>query len=244
MTHFKKFIVGSDVHGDMQDEKANKVFFDFINDFKPDIKICGGDLWDFRALRKGASDEERSESISRDYIAGMNWLKRFQPNYFLRGNHDERLWELAEKDCGVMSDYALSGVAEVTALIHKMKCKMLPYHKRDGVLKLGSLKILHGFHCGVFAARQTALVYGSALFGHTHVIDEHSIGGLERRVARNIGCLCSLDMDYNSRNPNTLRQSHGFAYGLVNMRTGKFHVFQAEEIGGQWIIPSDITIYK
>lgn len=246
MSNWKKFIFGSDIHGDMADKKSNEVFFSFAKSFEPDIRVCGGDVWDFRAIRKGAGEEERRESMSKDYVAGYNWLKRFQPHYFIRGNHDERLWELADSDNGILSDYASSGVLEIDALMKQMKCRMLPYHKRDGVLRLenSSLKLLHGFHCGVFAARQTALVYGSALFGHTHVIDEHSIGGLERRVARNVGCLCALDMDYNGRNPNTLRQAHGFAYGVVNSRTGKFHVWQAEEIDGNWIIPSDIVFYK
>ena len=242
--NWKKFIVASDVHGDMQDAAACRVFFNFVQSFKPDIKVFAGDLWDFRAIRKGASEDERQESMAKDYTAGLNWLKTFRPNYFLRGNHDERLWELADSDKGVMSDYAQSGVVEITSELAKMKCQMLPYHKRDGVLKLGSLKILHGFHCGVFAARQTALVYGSALFGHTHVIDEHSIGGLDRRVARNIGALCKLDMDYNSRNPNTLRQAHGFAYGILDERTGVYHVQQAEEINGTWMLPSDFKPYK
>ncbi len=240
----KTFVVGTDIHGDEQDAPANNVFFDFVDDFKPDIRICGGDLWDFRALRKGASEDERQESMRKDYDAGVNWIKKFHPHYFLRGNHDERLWEMAEVGNGVCGDYAQSGVMEIQGILEKMKCRMLPYHKRDGVLKLGSLKILHGFHCGVFAARQTALVYGSSLFGHTHVIDEHSIGGLERRVARNIGCLCKLDMDYNSRNPNTLRQAHGFAYGIIHEKTGAFHVWQAEEIAGKWILPSDFVTYK
>ena len=240
----KRFICGSDIHGDMQDVAANKVFFDFINDFKPDIRICAGDLWDFRAIRKGANDDEKHESMSKDFVAGVNWIKRFKPHYFLRGNHDERLWRLAETDNGIISDYAQSGIMEIKDLMDTMRCRMLPYHKRDGVLKLGSLKILHGFHCGVYAARQTALVYGSSLFGHTHVIDEHSIGGLERRVARNIGCLCALDMDYNSTNPNTLRQAHGFAYGIIDEKTGAFHVWQGEEIKGKWILPSDIVTYK
>ena len=239
-----KFIVGTDVHGDMQDKEANKVFFNFISDFKPKLKIFGGDLWDFRSIRKGASEDERRESMRKDYDAGMQWLNRFQPNYFLRGNHDERLWETAESDRGGLSDYSQLGVIEITRTLNLMKCNMLPYHKRDGVLKIGSLKVLHGFHCGVYAARQTALVYGSALFGHTHVIDEHAIGGLERRVARNIGCLCKLDMDYNSRNPNTLRQAHGFAYGILDDRTGAYHVAQAEEINGEWTMPSDFKTYK
>lgn len=238
---FTKFVFASDVHGDMQCPESNAVLFNFIESYKPKLRVFGGDLWDFRAIRKGATDDEKQESMSADYVAGINWLKRFKPHYFLRGNHDERLWELAAKRKGPCSDYAFSGVVEVTTIIDKMRCKMLPYHHRDGILKIGHLKMLHGFHAGINAARQTALVYGSALFGHVHTIDEHSIPGLERRVARSVGCLCRLTMDYNQRTPSALRHSHGFAYGIVNEKTGDFWTWQAESVGGKWILPTDVV---
>lgn len=238
---FTKFVFASDVHGDQQDPVANEALFKFIELFKPKLRVFGGDLWDFRAIRRNASEDERQESMSADYIAGVNWIKRFKPHYFIRGNHDERLWELAAKKKGPCSDYAFSGVLEVTLLLEKLRCKMLPYHHRDGILRIGHLKMLHGFHSGINAARQTALVFGSSLFGHVHTIDEHSIPGLERRVARSVGCLCKLTMEYNQRTPSALRHSHGFAYGIINEKTGAYHLWQAEEIDGQWITPTDIV---
>jgi hypothetical protein len=51
-------------------------------------------------------------------------------------------------------------------------------------------------------------------------------------------------MNYSSRNPTTLRQSNGFAYGLVNRKTGKYYVNQAERIDGHWYLPSDFKEYK
>lgn len=234
-----RFMAGFDIHGDMQDHAANKVFFEFAEIWKPKIRICGGDLWDMRPLRKGASDDEKRESMRDDLKAGKQWFNRFKPTHFLRGNHDERIYELAATGKGVASDYAQEGVEEIEAMVEHHKCQMLPYHKRNGVLRLGHLKILHGFAGGVYAARQHALVYGSCLFGHVHTIDEHAIAGLDRRVARACGALCRLDMDYNARQMNTLKQAHGFVYGVVNSKTGKYHVYQAEEIDGKWMLPSE-----
>lgn len=229
---------GFDVHGDMQDTATVKAFLDHAKVWKPKIRICGGDLWDFRPLRKGASEDERRESLSKDYQAGVRWFEAFKPTHFLRGNHDERLWELAERGDGVAADYAAQAIGEVEAMVKAHKCAMLPYHKRDGVLRIGHLKILHGFASGVYAARQHALVYGSCIFGHIHAIDEHAIPGLERRVARAAGALCRLDMPYNARHMNTLRQANGWVYGLLNDRTGDYVVFQAERIGGKWMLPN------
>lgn len=238
---WKKFLIGFDIHGDKQDKTANEKFFAFNEIWRPDIRICGGDLFEFACLRKGASEEERHESMAADYAAGMKWLKMFQPHHFLNGNHDARCWELAELDKGIESDYASQIIMEIGRECKSMGCKVYPYHKRDGVLRIGHLKVLHGFYCGVYASRQHALTYGSCLFGHIHVIDEHAVPGLDRRVARGCGCLCSTDMDYAERRPNTLRQANGFPFGVINSRTGEYHVWQAENVNGSWIVPSDIV---
>lgn len=239
MSDWKRFVAAFDVHGDQQDQRTCSAFLKFCKLWQPDVRVFGGDLWDFRPLRRKASDEEKRESMRADFDAGMKWLKSFAPHYFIRGNHDERLWELAESDNGILSDHARCGVEKIETELKAMHCRMLPYHKRAGVLRIGHLKILHGFHAGVFATRQTALIYGSALFGHVHTIDEHAIPGLERRVARSCGCLCSLDMEYAARTPSTLRQAHGWAYGVIHKTTGNYHVWQAEEVSGKFIVPTD-----
>ena len=63
---FVRFQAGFDIHGDMQDPAVNEVFFKFAEIWKPKIRICGGDLFDLRPLRKGASEDERRESIRDD----------------------------------------------------------------------------------------------------------------------------------------------------------------------------------
>lgn len=242
MSNWTRFVAAFDVHGDKQDKAANAKLFQFCKLWKPRIRVMGGDLWDFRPLRGKATQDERRESMVADFNAGLRWLHEFKPTHFVRGNHDERLWELAQANKGVESDYAHKVISEdIVPLMKSMRCEMLPYDKRAGVLRLGHLKIIHGFASGIYAARQHALVYGSCLFGHTHAIDEHAIAGLERRVARNAGCLCLLDMEYNARQMNTLKQAHGWAYGIVNKKTGDYRVWQAEEIGGEWLVPSDVV---
>ena len=237
-----RFTFCSDLHGDRQDPETVKAFFDFDKEWRPHHKIFGGDLIDLRALRKGASQEEKCDSMRADIDAGRDFLSRWKPTTWIRGNHDERLWETAAsaKD-GIVADYAQRGCSDFETLCARLKVGMLPYHKRFGVLRIGHLKMLHGFHCGIYAARQTALVYGSALFGHIHCIDEHAIPGLERRVARAVGCLCALDLEYNSRQPNTLRQAHGWAYGVINSKTGDYFVWQAESLNGSFMVAKNVV---
>ena len=235
-----RFIFASDLHGDQQDKKAVKALHTATGYFKPHLRIFGGDLIDARPLRRGANAEERSESMLTDWRKGLEFISTWKPTHLLMGNHDQRLWDLAEADKGIETDYAWKGIQELEARLDKEGTKWLPYHKRKGVFEFGKLKCLHGFFAGVNSARQMALTYGNCLFGHTHSIDEHAIPGLNRRVARGAGCLCKLDMKYNERTPGSLRHAHGFIMGVINEKTGNYWSIQCEEIDGKWVIPETI----
>lgn len=236
----QRFVIVGDTHGDMQDAPAVGAMFDFMKAWKPAIRVHLGDCFDFRALRRKASEEERRDGLGADIDAGLSFLRRFRPTHFLRGNHDERLWDLLASDDHKMRDLAQTVADDIVDALGD--AKMLPYQKRDGVLTLGHLRIVHGYHTGVTAARQAAMVYGSVVMGHIHAIDEYAIPGLEPRVGKAIGCLCKLDMDYNRAQAMTLRQSHGFAYGLL-MGNGTYHVWQAYPINGVWVFPSEMRVY-
>lgn len=243
MSNWEPWVSCGDIHGDQQDPRANKAFFKFLDIWNPTIRVLNGDLWDFRPLRNGASADEKRESMLADYEAGNRWLEKFKPTHFNRGNHDERLWELAfKKKEGPLSDLALRGVSEIEEKLRKMKCAMLPYHKRK-VLQIGHLKWIHGFGGGgVNAASRHAKAYGSIIVNHFHSIQWVSIEGIENRVGRICGCLCYLDMDYNDRQIGSLVHRHGWPFGVINRRTGNYHCWQAENVDGQWVIPTGIKI--
>jgi hypothetical protein len=59
---------------------------------------------------------------------------------------------------------------------------------------------------------------------------------------RGAGCLCNLDMKYNSRMPSSLRHAHGFVMGLWNEKTGNCWSMQVEEIDGKWVIPEKLKV--
>lgn len=241
MAAYKRFIAAWDIHGDEQDKKANEALFSFVDVWKPQIRVCGGDLWNFVALRKGASQEEKEVALTEDYNAGSEWLERFKATDFLLGNHDYRLWKLAEDGKGVMKDYAQEAVRKIEEKLHKNHCKSYRYDRREGVLRLGHLKLIHGFVSGVNAARRSALTYGSVLMGHGHGIQHVSIEGLDNRMGRMCGCLCNLNMDYVHASIASLMWRHGFSYGVVNETTGDYATWQAESVNGKWILPSDIV---
>lgn len=241
---WKEWVFSSDLHGDECHGPTVERFHRFCDELNPPIRIFGGDAFNFAALRKGASADDRAKPIRHDMETGLRFLDRMfsakcEQKHLLWGNHDIcRLLHLAEtsKQDGLLQQLALDGLHDIESRVKKLGIKALPYHKRLGILEIGHAKFAHGYYCGVNAARQHAITYGSLHYGHTHAIDLAPVPGLERRVARSGGCLCLLDMDYNSRNPGTLRQAHGWMYGAINLKTGTFFTRQAEEIDGVWSI--------
>jgi hypothetical protein len=238
--------VVSDNHGDMVDERSARALWDFLKDYKPTIRIHAGDNWDFRNLRRGASDEEQMGSLENDWEAGQDFLKRYfdgsHKNWFLRGNHDERLYLLADNAKGLARDYAKDGIKRIAQLLHKHNAKMLPYDAALGVLDLGSLRILHGYHVGVGACRSHANVYGNCLFGHVHSIEAASVPNLIQAEARSIGCLCKRDMDYVAAKTAKLRWGNGWAYGVL-FPDGTYQLWQTRKINDTFYAATDIQGY-
>jgi hypothetical protein len=220
---------------------AVAAFFDFLDHWKPTIRIHGGDAFDFAALRRKASEEERRQDLIADVDAGCQFLERQRPTHFLRGNHDERLWDLVRGD-----DHKTAGLGQL--VLDQIEgavggAVVLPYCKRRGVLDIGKLRVIHGFNSGVTAVRLSTATYRSHLMGHVHAIDVSTLPDLNcEAVGRSCGCLCKLDMDYNRATPGSLRQAHGFAYGVL-FPSGEYEVWQARSVGGVWLFPSELRSY-
>lgn len=229
------FSFASDLHGDRMQGNVVNGFLKFVDDFKPKLRIFGGDIWDFRAIRMGADKEEKLHSMRTDFEAGMGFLERYKPHVITLGNHDQRLFDIVEKDglhkTGPLVDYAGELIERFEKLAAKLGTAVLPYDKRKGVYSHKGLKFAHGFSQGSEAASNMARIYGNILFGHGHSIDEASEPGTRPRVARMVGCLCDLNLTYNRSQLGTLRQRHGWAYGAFFDKG--FQVMQAEVANGQ-----------
>ena len=233
------WMFASDFHGDNACPDSVEHFFKHLEILKPDIRVFGGDLFDFRAIRKGASAEERGESMSADVEAGLGFLERFQPHVFLRGNHDERMWDASKSaEHGIIRDAATDAVKDISKKVRGIGAKMLPYDATDGVYSLGKLSFIHGFHAGLYATKKHAEVYaqegGIVLHGHTHGIQQASIARRNGAGGMSVGCLARLDMEYNRHQTGRLIHANGWAYGVV--WKGGFEAMQASRSkDGSWI---------
>jgi predicted phosphodiesterase len=243
----QRFIVVSDNHGDMADAASVGALWSFMKDWKPQLRVHAGDAFDLRNLRRGASDDEKAASLAEDWEMGSDFLRKFfeggKSNHFLRGNHDERIYDFRGSATGVMRDYANDGIKQLEATVKRCKAKMLPYDSDLGVLNLGKLSVLHGFHAGVSACRTHAAIYGNCLHGHIHSIESASVAAREPTEARSIGCLCVRDMDYCNKKTGKLKWSQGWAYGIL-FPDGTYQLFQTRNINGQFYAASEVKIYS
>lgn len=243
----QRFVVASDNHGDQHDPETRKALLGFLADFRPEIRIHAGDNWDFRNLRKGASDDEKAASLVDDWEQGTEWLREFfdggRANHFLRGNHDERLWHFAGNATGLVRDYATDGIKRVERIAKQARAAMLPYDARRGVLRLGHLKVVHGYFAGMNAARRHSISYGNVLFGHTHATDSAPVENIDGPAeARGVGCCCKIDMDYNQHSPGKLRHDNAWCYGVL-FPNGTYQLFQAKKINGAFYAAENVKRY-
>lgn len=242
----KKFVLVSDNHGDLQDDSAVRACLNFCNDFKPDVAIHMGDNWDFRNLRRGASDDEKSGSLEDDYKTGLEFFEEFfsygKTRVFLRGNHDQRVWHLIDTTNGILRDHCRYLAERIETACKVRKVEMLPYDAEQGVYEIGELRCLHGYAHGVNACRVHANVYRNCFFGHIHTAESNPVPSHKPAEARSIGCLCKRDIDYINAKTAKLRWANGWVYGYL-FDNGTYQYSQAKKINGHFAVTTDLKLY-
>lgn len=228
----KRWIAIGDTHGDMIDRDAAEKVFSFIKSFKPDLRIHAGDAFDLRPIRGGASASERAEGMQADVEAGLDLLKRFKPDVFLVGNHDDRLIRcMTDNASALLREHAGALWDQITTALAGVK--ILPYDVRDGIYRLGDWSFLHGYQHGMYVARQAAEhCASSAIQWHVHTCSEHPLMNVDGHVGMTCGCLCDLSMEYRKKHRSSLRWSHAFAYGYTDGETTT--PFIARSVNGVW----------
>jgi predicted phosphodiesterase len=242
----KKFIVASDIHGSEKDKRATDACLAFVHDFAPDVRVIAGDLWDFAAIRKGASEDERAIPMRQDFDDGAEFARDFfrggKNNHLMLGNHCVRVYDMAESGDAVKADLGARMVQDIEYLARQCKASLIPYDSRLGVLELGHLRVVHGYHTGMAACATHSRIYGNVLFGHVHSIESFQTPGLKQQEARAIGCLCNLNPPYANRKTGKLRWAHGFVAGYLH-NDGTYTIFQIREIEGKFHAPIGVKAY-
>jgi len=222
------FFVISDTHGDLVSESLVDKALEHRSQIKPDITIHLGDAFDFRWLRKGATDDERAEDVDQDIEKGISVLRRIHPDVLMWGNHDHRLNVLREqgKVNGALRKLCNSIIDNIA------DCKistMFPYNAREGVFGIGPLRFIHGYTAGQSALTNAAKIYGNVVMGHIHYADQATVASYDGAKAWSVSCMMDAVPDYMKTTPAQLRWTKGWAWGSVNLDTKDIQVWQHSE---------------
>lgn len=223
----KKFVVGFDRHCPEHDPEIDQIFGDFLLDFKPHIRIAGGDWQTVEQVSH--FDNETDIDLDDEFEMNREVLRRWKITHYLEGNHEERL-----RRVGMKLDKRLRSLVDLERNLHlrKLKIRLLPYHPTKGVLRLNCLKILHGFYANEYVAKKTALTYGTCVFGHAHRFQTFwPKAAFNDRVGFSIGMMGKLDQSYTQDRP-PMGWAQGFAFGYMH-KDGYFDLYPVRIVGKQ-----------
>jgi len=246
-----RFVFASDSHGDMADPEALDALWEFCKDYKPEVRVAGGDHFDLRALRRGvgSSDAESGESLKADLDAGKDFLRRYRPSVYLWGNHEHRLDNLISSSGSAMvRDYCADIKADINATAKASGAKtILPYHADKGVYRLGPVAFVHGYAHGENATVKQGLHYaeagGALIHGHTHNLSSIALTKHGSGNAFSAGCLCQKDaMAYASHRLASARWGSGFVAGWVDGPNWK--AWLVHKVGDQWVWQTGLRFYS
>lgn len=227
-----RFVAFGDLHGIFRSERALAQLKLFVRSYEPHVIICGGDLIDFSALRRGATEEDKAMSIDDDVAMGLDVLEQLRPDVYLLGNHENRVYERLASPSAVMREFAGAVVRRINDVASRLKIKVLPYDRRAGVFCLGRLRFVHGFFAGQYAAARHAEVFGDCIFFHIHAFSILTVPRWSESpnpaVAYSAPGMCE-DVEYMRKLAGTLRQETGWLYGEINKNSGAYHVAACRE---------------
>ena len=245
-----RFVFASDTHGDLVDPDALDALESFCADFKPTVRIAGGDHYDFRSLRRNRSDGEAAESLKSDLEAGEGFFKRFRPTVYLWGNHEARLEAiihgsgdaLHRDKCQELKDH-------INAVARRNGAKViLPYNRKKGVYRLGKVAFVHGYAHGLNATAEQGKHYadrgGALIHGHTHNVAHIALTKDGGGSGYSAGCLCLIDeMTYAATRLATSRWGVAFIAGWVDGDDWSVEIIRPSGEGKTWHWFRDIRIF-
>lgn len=215
----KRFWIGFDLHVPHTDPIVDKIVSSFLADFKPHFTVAGGD-W-MTCDQVSVFDSEDPTELKQEFALVKNYLDKWKITHYFEGNHEERIRRVGSRlDQRIRSMCSVPENLELAA----RKISWIPYDPRKGVLRLGELKILHGWYANQYFARKTAEVYGTSVFGHAHRFQTmQSKDAFDTRVGFGIGMLGSIDQPYVVNRP-PMGWAQGFVFGYVH-KNGWFDLY-------------------
>lgn len=183
---YRKIAFLSDIHFPYHDQPAVDVALAALRDWRPELVVLGGDIFDFYQISEYSQDPSRRLTIQDELDSARGFWESINnldaDVIYLEGNHESRLTRTIHKNPGLYNLRALSFPIAAE----------LPRHWRwypsQTHLKVGPLILLHGDLRGGPSGVHIAWALlkrlrTSCLFGHFHRFDiayETGYDGLPR----------------------------------------------------------------
>jgi hypothetical protein len=224
----------------MHDKGALDCALSFMEDFKPQVVILGGDMLDcgvishhnhgkpgkvegFRLLGDSAGLKEALTS-KIDQMTPKGGQK-----IYMVGNHEVWIEQLVDEFPG------LAGIVDLETILGLKGWKFIP---QGGHFDLGKLTFVHGDNLvgGENVAKQAVISYERNIrFGHFHTYQAFTkTSAIDLKLGKTgvaIPCLCKKDPEYIKGRPN--RWMQGFNWGYVDDKTGYFNDYVTLITNGQ-----------
>jgi len=216
----KRVLACSCSHGTHINRAAADAVLAFKEEFKPDVTMHLGDFLDTTAFMSKAGESERGQSVVDDCEAGVRFLGELKPDVVFIGNHDNRLYKVAQSPNAIVQAAAQSVISKLEACIAIIGADLVPYTgfiDSVGWRKMGPCVWGHGVVFNEQCARDHAEAFGmSCVFGHTHKAIEQPGRTMMPSIGYSIGCLCDKpSMGYAAGRRASLAWQHAFIYGEV-----------------------------
>ena len=206
----------------MHSEAAMNCALSFVQHFKPDELILGGDILDCAAIShhnkkkpaqvEGLRLQLDAEELRTRFIEQLALPPKAKKHYII-GNHEDWLGDLVDETPG------LEGLVSLEKLLQfDSSWNVRP---QGGHINLGKLTFLHGdqLRGGEYAAKAAVVAYErSVRFGHFHTYQAYTkTSALDIKLGRTgviVPCLCSKAPKYGEGAPN--RWVQGLNYGYIH----------------------------
>jgi len=216
-----------------------------MDEWKPKHRVHLGDVWDFRALRNGASPEERAEGISYDINCGLEFREWYKPQLLTMGNHDYRLWRQAEQHSqGVLADLCRMKANDLEDDIRKLKIQWVPWGVENYLtLPMGGPKLIHGYRSTMYPAKAHHENWGDCILAHVHKPDKYEARNIDGGKAFSVGTMADIKkMTYANNYPAKLGWRNSFLYGMHNTKTGAWQAWPVtkDKNTDNWMSPMGV----
>ena len=188
----------------------------------------------------------KAQGLKDDINAGLSYLRKLRPHRLCWGNHDHRLWLLAESGRESLEvDYAQMLRRRIEKEVDQLKIKAVEYDVEHRLARGSTGQAHWAWLCFINVRGKSviAMHWGSTLTGHIHAFDFHAMDDLDRTESYTSGAGCVIKQEYNRTHRRRLKHCVGFLVGMINTKTGAWMVWpvKRDERTKTWLDPKMMT---